>query len=92
MSASLPPGGHRSAERVIARATEHGWDTFPTYSEEHGSLAVRFWRDDEVRGYALWTGKGFGWARLQNGQKLSYNDVLTYLADPSVIDVEDDDE
>lgn len=78
------------ALKVLAKAKEEGWTKNP-----HCSLVLRLTREDALPFYARWdltfdkeTGKKswrFQGARAVNGQPLNYNDIGTYLEDPSVI-------
>lgn len=86
-------GGEPSAARAIKLldyAAERGW-----VHNAACSFVIRLTRDDALPFYARWdlayspdTGKRswkFAGAMAQNGQKLNYNDIKTYLDDPDVI-------
>jgi hypothetical protein len=75
--------------KVLAAAECGGWTENP-----YVSLAVRYTHPEGQPFFARWdlfvSGEGkhswrFAGARANNGQSLNYNDILTYLGDPSVI-------
>jgi hypothetical protein len=78
------------AIKLFDTATELGWTENPACS-----FVIRLTREDALPFYARWdlkvnpeTGKrswGFNGAMAQNGQKLAYRDIQTYLEDPDVI-------
>ena len=76
--------------KILNVAEEEGWMLNPFVS-----LAVRLTREDAEPFYATWhlvptdSKSGKSWrfqkAYARNGQPLSYDDILTYLRDPTVI-------
>lgn len=85
------------ALKVLTAAKENGWTENP-----YASLVLRLTRDDGLPFFCGWdlsfdpaSGKRswrFRGGRASNGQALNYQDVFTYLADPSVIHPEMPDE
>lgn len=85
LESPLPP----TVVRVLDKAEELGW-----FQNSHTSLVVRLSRDDALPFFARWDmvvspeGKRswrFVHAWAKNAQPLSYNDIMIYLDDPSVI-------